>query len=363
MVLAAGAVLVTAVLASGPMSVAAAPPEAAPAPEALCRIGDSRLVELSGLATDGSGYVVVNDGVDDPDGRKIFFLNRRCKVSRTVSYPSRPRDTEDLGRGPDGTLWVADIGDNGRNRDTIALWRLAPGSRKPVLHRMSYPDGAHDAEALLVGGDGVPVVVTKDPMTAGLYVPAAELRAGRTTPLRRAGGFGIPGTGTSNPFGFGGRLVVTGGGTSADGKRAVLRTYADAFVFDVPDGDLVRAISEGTPREVALPDEPQGEAVTFSPDGTALLTVSEVTEQAPGGVNMLRYPLPDAGAPAPAAALPSASAEPLVAAGTASPDVRAEQVAQSSGLPAGAALVGGVLAAAGAVLGILAARRRRRSGT
>ncbi|MDI6100207.1 hypothetical protein QLQ12_16505 [Actinoplanes sp. NEAU-A12] len=331
------------------------------APEAVCRVTDKRLVEISGLVADGSGYVVVNDGADEESGRRIFFLNRSCKVVRAVPYPASPRDTEDLARAADGTLWVGDIGDNGQNRDNVGVWRLAPGARAPKLFRMSYPDGPHDAEALLVAGNGTPVVVTKDPLTAGVYVPDGPLQEGRTTPLRRAGAFRIPLSGTGNPFGFRGRLVVTGGAVSPDGRRVLLRTYADAFEFDVPaDGTtadgVVRAITGGTPRTVALPDEPQGESITYTADGTALLTVSEVTETA-ADIALLRYPLPEAPAPTPAVsseAYTSSLSVSETARGSAAPEKR---------IPTGAVVAGLTLAVAAAAVGVVVARRRRNHGS
>ena len=170
---------------------------------------------------------MVDDGSDDPTHRRVFLLDRRCAVTRAVSYPSRPRDTEDLAAAADGTLWIADTGDNGLTRTTVALWRLDPGAAAPRLYRMSYPDGPHDAEALLVDRAGTPIVVTKAVAAAALYVPAAPPRAGRTTPLRRAGTVTLPVTGTSNPFGLPGRLLVTGGAVRPDGRGAVLDREVD----------------------------------------------------------------------------------------------------------------------------------------
>ena len=371
MVLPAAALAVA--LATGP--VAAAPPSSnlpaaatsslAASPKTVCRVKDDRLTEISGLLTDKSGYVVVNDGADDPAGRKIFFLNAKCKVVRTVSYPSRPRDTEDLARGPDGTIWVGDIGDNGDSRETIGLWKLAPGARKPTLFRLAYPDGPHDAEALLISGDGTPVVITKDPVTAGLYVPTGPLRAGRTTPLRRAGDVTLPLSGTTNPFGFPGRLVITGAALSPDGSSAVLRTYADAFEFEVTQGDLTAALTKGSTRTTPLPDEQQGESIAFNQDGSALLTISE-------GKNppLLSYPIsspkvaaseqtppsPPAttDAPSPASASPTAAA----AAQESSPPA-ASPVAAARELPLGAIAAATAMIVAGAAAGLLLARRRR----
>ncbi|WP_221321642.1 hypothetical protein [Actinoplanes sp. L3-i22] len=258
----------------------------------VCKIDDKRMDELSGLVATDDGYVVVNDGADEASHRKIFYLKKDCSVRRTVSYPSRPRDTEDLQLGPDGTLWVADIGDNGASRDTIALWKVAPGSSKPKLYRMSYPDGAHDAEALIIAPDGTPVIVTKTPGAAGVYVPTGALKPGGTTVLKPVGSVSVPITTTSNPYSFPGRMVITGAATSPDRTRVVLRTYADAFEYDVSGGDVVKALTSGTPKQIPLPDEPQGESVAYTVDGTALLTVSEGTKP-----TLLRYPLPDPPAP------------------------------------------------------------------
>jgi hypothetical protein len=360
-VLSAGAALITVLVPAGHVPVTARQP----AP--VCRITDDRLVEISGLVTDPNGYVVVNDGADEDSGRRIFFLNRKCKVTRAVRYPSQPRDTEDLARSADGALWVGDIGDNDRERDSVGVWRLAPGAKKPELLRMSYPDGPHDAEALVVAGDGIPIVITKDPFTAGVYVPDGPLKPRSTTPMRRAGSFGIPVTGTDNPFGFRGRLVVTGAAMSADGRRVAIRTYADAFEVDVAAPEtaagVVQAISEGDPRRIALPDEPQGESIAYTADGAALLTVSEVTGESGGnGVPLLRYPLPGAPAPVarPSSASPSSSTGPPAAA--ASPVAArpaAGTPAAASRVPAGAIIAGLALAVAAAAIAVVTTRRRR----
>ncbi|HWS35252.1 MAG TPA: hypothetical protein VN408_21255 [Actinoplanes sp.] len=347
--------LTTAVLA---VSLTAVPMPVAAAPETACTVKNDLLAEISGLLADGGGYVVVNDGADDPDGRKIFFLNKKCKVTDRISYPSRPRDTEDLGRSPDGTIWVGDIGDNNRDRETVGLWRLKPGEKEPALFRLSYPDGAHDAEALLVGSDGVPVIVTKDPLTAGVYLPTGPLDADTPTPLRRAGDFSIPITTTGNPYGFKGRLVVTGGAVSADGRRIALRTYADAFEFDVPEGQtdaegLVKTISGGTARTVALPDEPQGESIAYSADGTALLTISEMADGLTK-VDLLTHPLQDTPAEVKGTTTaPEKSTDPPA-------EAASKPASNERELPTGALLAGGALAVAAGLIVLVSARMRRR---
>ncbi|MET8231485.1 hypothetical protein ABZS77_12535 [Micromonospora sp. NPDC005298] len=343
----AGAVLGALVVGVVP-AVALTPGVAgAASPATVCQVRDDRLNEISGMVATDDGYVVVNDGADDEARRRIFHLDRRCAVTRTVSYPSRPRDTEDLAIGADGTIWVADTGDNDRTRETVALWRLAPGADEPVLLRMSYPDRPHDAEALLLDATGRPLIITKGGSgTAVLYAPTTALRPGATTPLASVGQVVLPSSSTSNPYSFLGRGVVTGAANSPDGRRVVLRTYADAFEYDVPAGDVVAALTTGTARAVPLPDEPQGESITYSRDGRSLLTVSESADQ-PAGTRptILRYPVPSSST--------AAAPPPAESTTTASPPAPTGAV-RAAGETGGGGRIWPLVAGAGTLLGLLA---------
>ncbi len=271
----AGAAMPTSALAAG------APP---PAPVELCATSDPRLAELSGLvggAMGGPGRFAISDG-----GRRVQVheLDADCAVRRTITAQVNPYDGEDLARAADGVFWLADIGDNELRRETVALILVGADGRVR-LHRLTYPDGPHDAEALLLGRDGVPVIVTKDPTgVSGVYLPESMLADSGTTPLRRAGAVELPTSRTpGGPVGRVGSRLVTGGAVSADGRVVALRTYTDAWLYPAPDGDPVSALTRD-PVQVPLPGEPQGEAIAFEPDGT-LLSASESTEV---GVGMLR---------------------------------------------------------------------------
>ncbi|WP_433604292.1 hypothetical protein ACQP2P_24250 [Dactylosporangium sp. CA-139114] len=273
----------------------------------VCTMSDPQLTEISGIVATADGYAVINDSNVERSREKIFFLNEQCAVTRSVGYPSSAFDPEDLAVAKDGTLWVADIGDNttltggsGNRRSSIALWSLAPGQNTPVIHRLAYPDGkARDAEALIIDGEGRPVIITKDPV-GEVYTLTQPLPANNANPapLTRAGSFRPQATGTTNPYGILGTSVVTGAALSPDGKRAVVRTMADAYEFDVTDGNVVDAITGGSaPRITPLPSEPQGEGITYTRDGTEFVTTSDQ----PKASSILRY-TPYAPAPAPSAA-------------------------------------------------------------
>ncbi|MEV4517351.1 hypothetical protein AB0K00_51410 [Dactylosporangium sp. NPDC049525] len=308
---AAGAAAVLVLCAPLPATAAQAqaPTQVSTAPTQVCRITDPAVTEVSGLAVTATGFLVENDSNPDPAKTRVFTLDKACKVTGSVQYPRTARDPEDLAVDRKGTLWVADIGDNspmtggsGTRRSTIALWTMAAGSTNLKIHRLVYPDGVpRDAEALLIDGQGRPVIVTKDP-NGEVFRLDTPLPTDNTegAALTKVGAFEPRRTGTSNPWGFLGVAWVTGAAVSADGTRAVVRTYADAYEFEVAGGDVAKAITSGKPTVTPLPDEPQGEAIAYTADATALLTVSDQD----GPVVILKYPSGLKPAPPPSSAAP-----------------------------------------------------------
>ncbi|MEU4254456.1 hypothetical protein AB0F15_44405 [Amycolatopsis sp. NPDC026612] len=243
------------------------PAWAAPVPEPLCTVKDSRIGELSGLVSDGSALYAINDG-----GSKVqvFVLGRDCKVQKVLTDKTDPFDVEDLARTPDGRLWLSDTGDNQKGRLTVALLEMSPQG-KVTLHRLTYPDGQHDTEALIMDKAGTPYLITKDILgEARVYRPSGPLASPGPTTLEKVGTVKIATTDTQGgPVGSIGSVLVTGGASTADGSVIALRTYTDAYVYAAPDGDVVAALQR-RPVRIPLPGEKQGEAIAFEPDGTLL---------------------------------------------------------------------------------------------
>jgi hypothetical protein len=237
-----------------------------------CDVTDPRLPELSGLASAGDTMLAMNDGGDRAE---VYVLDGACAVVDVRSADRDPYDPEDMALAADGTIWLADTGDNAQDRETVALIGLRPDGSS-TLTRLTYPDGAHDAEALLLAPDGTPYVVTKEVLGASsVYRPDAPLADGATVPMSRVLGLGLTLTGTpGGPVGRAGQLLVTGGAVSADGQRIALRTYTDAYVWPLTGSDVVGALS-GEPVRVALPESPQGEAIAFAGNDRDLLVSGE----------------------------------------------------------------------------------------
>jgi hypothetical protein len=273
--------------------------QAAAAPGTRCQVTDPRLAELSGLVVVADRMLAINDGGEQV---AVHVLDDACQVTDVHTAAVDPFDPEDLAVGADGTVWVADTGDNGAVRPTIALVAIRPDGTTG-LYRLTYPDGPHDAEALLLAPDGTPYVVTKEVLGASsVYRPVAGLVDGGTVGLGKVATVNLTLTGTpGGPVGRAGQLLVTGGAVAADGRHLAVRTYTDAYVWPLAGSDVVAALAT-EPVRIALPDSPQGEAISFSADGASLLVASEGT---PSDVAVV--PLPTGTAPVAAGETPAAA--------------------------------------------------------
>lgn len=241
-----------------------------------------RLNESSGVATSRRRpgvYWTLNDSGDGPvlyatdsTGRDLGFVT--LTGARNV-------DWEDLAIGPCGRsaspcLFVGDIGDNGRSRRTIVVYRVpepqppagpADTTRTVTVQDsfvLRYPDGPHDAEALVVTASGMMYIVTKDRSGAPTLYAAPAGDSGTSGTLRPVGTLSLAVDLVR------GRLV-TGAALSPDGDVLAVRTYASLHFFRRSGDGFAVALTppEGLPIPVV---EAQGEAVTFDGPGRLVLT-------------------------------------------------------------------------------------------
>jgi hypothetical protein len=270
------------------------------APSVQCQITEPGLAELSGLVAVGDRLLAMNDGGDQ---LSVYLLDAACQVIDVHTAPIDPYDPEDMAVAADGTVWLADTGDNTATRETVALLALRPDGSTSV-YRLAYPDGAHDAEALLLAPDGTPYVVTKEMLGAsGVYSPASPLVGGGTVALAKVAAVNLTFTGTAGgPVGQAGQLLVTGGAVAADGRHLALRTYTDAYVWPLAGSDVVGALA-AAPLRIPLPESPQGEAISFAADNLNLLVASEGLPS-----DLTRVPV----AAAPAVAAPAPAGTPVL---------------------------------------------------
>ncbi len=299
--------------------------------EVLLRIDDPRVVESSGLAASRRHAGVLWTHNDSGDAARLFAVGRDGRVLAILRFAGmQARDWEAMALGRDDrgepALFAGDIGDNLGVWPSVTVYRVAEPARlrdatvRAECYRLRYPDGPHDAEALLVDPRGDRLyVASKGEAGGSLYQAPAELRSDRVNLLRLVRR--VP-------------ALVTDGAFSPDGRLLVLRDYRAAYVYKASGGRL--AI-------VPLPLQQQGESIAFSPDGRSLLAGSEGA-----GSEIWRVPLPEAATPA------VTTTRPPPASPAATPPPRS----RTGPLPAVA--LAAVVALLAVTAGVARSRRRRR---
>ena len=234
--------------------------------EEVFRFQDSEIVESSGLVLEGDRAHTVNDSGDI--GR-VFTIDVATGETVGVTYwADGPDDVEALAPAGAGHVWVADIGDNSASRDSIEVTRVPVGDGDRTVDEetidLVYPDGARDAEALLVHpGTGRLYVATKGIFGGELYAAPPE-----------------PADDAPNRLGLIGEVtgIVTDGAFFPDGEHLILRTYSNAVVYTFPGLEQVGAFD--------LPSQEQGEGIAAA--STRFVHLSSEGQQAP----VLKVPLP-----------------------------------------------------------------------
>ena len=272
----------------------------------LGTVANPAIDELSGLVQSTAHPGVLWANNDSGDTARVFAVGTDGADLGTVTVGGATAvDWEDLalGPGPGGPdhLYVGDIGGagtSGNARPTVTVYRFpepAPpgaGLTTAVTAQsvtLTYPDGPHDAEALLLdarSGDLVIVTKVTQSAVAGVYraPKASTAAAGSTIPLERAGDLGASG----RP-GLAERLAelaglgdvansVTAGDASAQAGVALIRTYSGISAYQwstkqsLADALLASACRAPAPTDARFP---QGEAVALAANGKHYITASE----------------------------------------------------------------------------------------
>lgn len=221
---------------------------------------DPRIVESSGLARSTFARDVLWTHNDSGDTARVFAVGGNGQTRAVIRLRcATALDWEDISSGPRHTIWVADIGNNALARTTVTVYRfreprkLESGSVRCRPFVLSYPRSPFNAEALFVHPRTGRVWVASKVSDGGdIYRAPAELSPTAPNELTRL---------RDAP------RYVTAGTWAPSGKRFALSTGADAYLYRAGNLRLLRRIR--------LPATEQGESLTFTRDGRALLRGSE----------------------------------------------------------------------------------------
>lgn len=206
------------------------------------RFTDPQIVESSGLVALDKRFVTVNDS---GDSARIFVVDPRTgDTTDVVTWPGEVEDVEALAPAGDAAVWVGDLGDNTRSRDSVSVRRVPLDGSAGQEYELTYPGGARDAEALVEHPlTGQLFVISKVVFGGQVYAAPRELSADEPNQLAAVGDV----TG-----------IVTDAAFFPDGRHLIVRTYTQAVVYAWPSLESVGSFE--------LPKQEQGEGIAVSAD-------------------------------------------------------------------------------------------------
>lgn len=255
-------------------------------------ITNASLDEISGIESGVANPNIYWVHNDSGDTARVFAIDAKsgAMLGTYTLSGAKASDWEDIAIGPgpvpgQSYLYLGDIGDNGLSRSAIAVYRVPEPivtgtAANPVTTTLTgvdtlnlkYPDGPHNAEVLMVDPrTGRMLIIDKTSSgNPAIYSAPTGLASGSTTTLQDVGTLALP---------SGSGYLVTGADVSPDGTQLAVRTYGHVYLWNRdPSQDIWMALAQPA---VAgpTPDESQGEAIAFHPDGNGYVTVSEGTNQ------------------------------------------------------------------------------------
>jgi hypothetical protein len=254
------------------------------------------LKEASGVAASRNNPGVLWTENDSGNAAVVYAIDSQGRNLGTYALPGNT-DNEDIGIGPGPVtnvsyLYVTDIGDNNSVRASIAIYQTPEPAvyfwqtNSPVSGRamkgprtitLTYPDGAHDAEAEFVDpvtGDWF--VLTKSNTSSIYTAPKALLDVTNNIVLTfvRTLAFKKPNGADISPL----------------GNEILVRQEDFAQVFTRTNGQPISSVfseaSNGIPVVGTAGGEPNGEAIGFDYYGGGYFTLSD---SEPTGVQPLYY--------------------------------------------------------------------------
>ena len=254
----------------------------------LGTISNAVLTETSGLAVSPNNPGVLWTHNDVGDTNRIYAISAQGKMLGSYNLSNATHaDYEDIATGPGPVtnvqyLYVGDVGDNKSVRSAIAVYQFPEpavylrqatnpvtfnlkGGRKITFH---YPDGAHNAETLLV-----------DPLSGDLFVGTKQTNVCRIYRATRAQ---VDAGGTST-LTFVRQIdleAASGGAISPTGGEIVIRNPDLAWLWTRAPGQSVSNALGGTARPIPVvgrTTEPFGEGISFDTTGRGYFTISDST--------------------------------------------------------------------------------------
>lgn len=240
---------------------------------------DDNLKELSGLIISSAPDEATLWGEEDSGNKNAIYLLDTLGHLLGTKYLAGvfDRDWEDMAGGPGPEqgkyyIYLGDIGDNLRIFPYITVYRFIEPEPDPAQWKDStvdhfdvinllYPDGPHNAEALIVDPWTKDIyIITKDTV-AGLYVARYPQNIHEATTTVKLGTLPVS--------------TVTAADITADGKQILIKNYDNVFYWTRKQGESIAHCLQQQPQRLDYVKEYQGESIAWTKSGKGYYTISE----------------------------------------------------------------------------------------
>jgi len=248
-------------------------------------LSNAAINESSGIAVghkNPKAFFTHNDGSE----AILYAFDAKGNNLGAFTLTTKARDVEDIGsfvsRGKNW-IFMADTGDNKKKRDSYEIFFFEEPSTVQTrkkntgvnrianvkVMRFVYEDGSHNCEA-----------VAMDPASGMIYL--VEKNDGEScriyempSPFSKNAPAGA-GTVTARAIAVVDLKTATGMDISADGMRAIICTYNEAYEFSRSDaGETWKDAFTRKPEVISLPGRKQGEAICYDASGDNCWLTSE----------------------------------------------------------------------------------------
>jgi hypothetical protein len=219
--------------------------------------------ELSGIADSkiNPGYLWGQEDSGHPN--EIYLIRHDGTVVKKIYVKGiANRDWEDMSLADD-TIYIAETGDNARVYTNYRIYKFAePSMNTDTVSAVqtinfTYPDGSHDAEALLVDESKNIYIITKSDNPSKIYKLAYPYGTNNTVSLMGS-------------LSYGGVVSAT-----MNANEIIVKTYPALFYYKRQKNQSIEQTLKIDYISLPYVLEPQGEAVSFANDGSGYYTISE----------------------------------------------------------------------------------------
>lgn len=239
----------------------------------------NRLEEASGLVESIANPMHLWTLNDSGNPAEVFLIDQKAQIKLVCKLNDiNNRDFEDIaiGAGPingKNYVYVADIGDNLQQYKTKLIYRfeeptLADKNEVIITNydtlRIALPDGIRDSETIMI-----------DPQSNDLYLVSKREDSVRVYKIRYPFSKDLM---TADKVAVIPFTKIVAGSITPDGKEVLIKDYEKIYYWKNNQGLPLPQLLITKPIEVAYEQEPQGEAICWSRDGSGYYTLSETAE-------------------------------------------------------------------------------------